>query len=46
MNISPKNCVLLKTIIDIAVPALYILIWDLKLLKKTVSLIFTSIKLM
>ena len=46
MNISVKNCLLVKTRIDVAKPALYILIWDLKLLKKTVSLIFTSIKLM
>ena len=35
-----------KTRTDIAVPALYILIWDLKLLKKTVSFFFASIKLM
>ena len=41
-----KNCFLLKARIDIAVPVLYILFWDLKLLKKTVGLIFTSIKLM
>ena len=34
MNISVKNCLLLKARIDIAVPALYILIWDQRLLKK------------
>ena len=44
MNISVKNCLLLRAPIDIAV--LYFLNWDLKLLKKTVSLSFTSIKLM
>ena len=39
MNISVKNCLLLKARIDIAVPVLYILIWDQKLLKKSVNLI-------
>ena len=34
MNIFVKNCLLLRARIDIAVPVLYILIWDLKLLKK------------